>query len=151
MASIASGQTRFIWDNIYLSQCPCKIVLGLVSTEAQTGNYQKKPFNFQMFDTRQIGMFVNNVRVPGHPYKIDGDCYISAYSSLFDVVNKKILQCIHRKKRLSRRARVNIGWSRQSIRLYLIVLEEGRLYPPAMIRTFLKCNSIQCTYNSSQI
>lgn len=90
-----------------------------------------------MFDTRQIGMFVNNVRVPEQPYKIDGDCYISAYSSLFDVVNKKILQCIHRKKRLSRRARVNIGWSRQSIRLYLIVLEEGRLYPPAMIRTFL--------------
>lgn len=41
-----------------------------------------------MFDTRQIGMFVNNVRVPGQPYKIDGDCYISAYSSLFDVVNK---------------------------------------------------------------
>lgn len=59
---------------------------------------KKKPFNFQMFDTRQIGMFVNNVRVPGQPYKIDGDCYISAYSSLFDVVNKKILQCIHRKK-----------------------------------------------------
>lgn len=99
MASIASGQTRFIWDNIYLSQCPCEIILGLVSTEAQTGNYQKKPFNFQMFDTRQIGMFVNNVRVPGQPYKIDGDCYISAYSSLFDVVNKKILQCIHRKKK----------------------------------------------------
>lgn len=97
MASIASGQTRFTLDNIYLSQCPCKIVLGLVSTEAQTGNYQKKPFDFQMFDTRQIGMFVNNVRVPGQPYKIDGDCYISAYSSLFDVVNKKILQCIHRK------------------------------------------------------
>lgn len=42
-----------------------------------------------MFDTRQIGMFVNNVRVPGQPYKIDGDCYISAYSSLFDVVNKR--------------------------------------------------------------
>lgn len=106
-----------------------------------------------MFDTRQIGMFVNNVRVPGQPYKIDGDCYISAYSSLFDVVNKKILQCIHRKKknRLSRRARANIGWSRQRIRLYLIVLEEGRLYPPAMIRTFFKRNSIQCTYNSSQI
>lgn len=55
------------------------------------------------------------------------------------------------KKRLSRRARANIGWSRQSIRLYLIVLEEGILYPPAMIRTFFKRNSIQCTYNSSQI
>lgn len=99
MASIASGQNRFIWNNIYLSQCPCEIILGLVSTEAQTGNYQKKPFDFQMFDTRHIGMFVNNVRVPGQPYKIDGDCYISAYSSLFDVVNKKILQCIHRKKK----------------------------------------------------
>lgn len=152
MASIASGQNRFIWDNIYLSQCPCEIILGLVSTEAQTGNYQKKPFNFQMFDTRQIGMFVNNVRVPGQPYKIDGDCYISAYSSLFDVVNKKILQCIHREKKTAFSSSSGEHWlvpSKQC--LYLIVLEEGRLYPPAMIRTFFKRNSIQCTYNSSQI
>lgn len=41
VASIASGQTRFKWDNIYLSKCPCKIVLGLVSTGTQTGNYKK--------------------------------------------------------------------------------------------------------------
>lgn len=47
LTSIASGQTRFIWDNIYLTQCPSKIVVGLVSTEAQTGNYRKNPFIFQ--------------------------------------------------------------------------------------------------------
>lgn len=151
MASIASGQNCFIWDNIYLSQCPCEIILGLVSTEAQTGNYQKNLLIFKCLILDKSGCLSIMLRVPGQPYKIDGDCYISAYSSLIDVVNKKILQCIHRKKRLSRRARVNIGWSRQSIRLYLIVLEEGRLYPPAKIRTFFKRNSIQCTYNSSQI
>lgn len=33
----------------------------------------KKPFNFQTFDTRQIGMFVSNVSVPGQPHKIDDD------------------------------------------------------------------------------
>ena len=88
IASIASGQTRFKWDNIYLSQCPSKIVLGLVSTEAQTGNYLKNPFNFQTFGARQIGVYVNNVSVPGQPYKIDDDCFISAYKSLFDIVDK---------------------------------------------------------------
>lgn len=55
LASIASGQTRFIWDNIYLTQCPSKIVVGLVSTEAQTGNYRKNSFNFQTFGARQVG------------------------------------------------------------------------------------------------
>lgn len=88
MASIASGQTRFIWDNIYLSRCPSKIVVGLVSTEAQTGSYQKNPFNFQTFGARQVGVFVNNVSVPGQPYKVDSECYISAYRSLFDIVDK---------------------------------------------------------------
>ncbi|XP_078318974.1 uncharacterized protein LOC144620864 [Crassostrea virginica] len=88
LASIASGQTRFIWDNIYLSQCPSKIVVGLVSTEAQTGNYQKNPFNFQTFGATQVGVFVNNVSIPGQPYKIEKECYVSAYRSLFDIVDK---------------------------------------------------------------
>lgn len=65
LTSIASGQTRFIWDNIYLTQCPSKIMVGLVSTEAQTGNYRKNPFNFQTFKARQNGVFVNNVSIPG--------------------------------------------------------------------------------------
>lgn len=64
LTSIASGQTRFIWDNIYLTQCPSKIVVGLVSTEAQMGNYRKNPFNFQTFKARQDGVFVNNVSIP---------------------------------------------------------------------------------------
>ena len=89
LASIASGQTRFIWDNIYLNRCPSKIVVGLVSTEAQTGNYQKNPFNFQTFGARQVGVFLNNVSIPGQPYKIENkNCYISAYRSLFDIVDK---------------------------------------------------------------
>lgn len=45
-------------------------------------------FNFQTFDTRQIGLFVNNVSLPGQPYKIDDDYFISACRSLFDVFNK---------------------------------------------------------------
>ncbi|XP_061173663.1 uncharacterized protein F54H12.2-like [Saccostrea echinata] len=88
VASIATGQTRFIWDNIYLTRCPSKIVLGLVSTEAQTGSYLKNPFNFQTFGARHVGVFVNNVSVPGQPYKIEENCYISAYRSLFDIVDK---------------------------------------------------------------
>jgi hypothetical protein len=88
MASIASGQTRFIWDNIYFSQCPSKLVLGLVSTEAQTRNYSKNPFNFRTFGARQIGFFVNNVSFPGQPYKNNNDCYISVYKRLFHFVDK---------------------------------------------------------------
>lgn len=35
-----------------------------------------------------MGVFVNNVSVPGQPYKVDSDCYISACRSLFDIADK---------------------------------------------------------------
>lgn len=151
MASIASGQTRFIWDNIYLSQCPCKIVLGLVSTEAQTGNYQKNLLIFKCSILDKSGCLSIMLEYRGNPTKSTTIATFPPTVVYLTSSIKRYSSASIVKKRLSRRARVNIGWSRQSIRLYLIVLEEGRLYPPAMIRTFFKRNSIQCTYNSSQI
>lgn len=151
MASIASGQTRFIWDNIYLSQCPCKIVLGLVSTEAQTGNYQKNLLIFKCSILDKSGCLSIMLEYRGNPTKSTAIATFPPTVVYLTSSIKRYSSASIVKKRLSRRARVNIGWSRQSIRLYLIVLEEGRLYPPAMIRTFFKRNSIQCTYNSSQI
>jgi hypothetical protein len=36
-----------------------------------------------------VGVFVNNVSIPGQPYKIEDEyCYISAYRSLLDIVDK---------------------------------------------------------------
>lgn len=152
MASIASGQNCFIWDNIYLSQCPCEIILGLVSTEAQTGNYQKKLLIFKCLILDKSGCLSIMLEYRGNPTKSTAIAtFPPTVVYLTSSIKRYSSASIVKKKRLSRRARANIGWSRQRIRLYLIVLEEGRLYPPAMIRTFFKRNSIQCTYNSSQI
>lgn len=69
MASIASGQNCFIWDNIYLSQCPCEIILGLVSTEAQTGNYQKKLLIFKCLILDKSGCLSIMLEYRGNPTK----------------------------------------------------------------------------------
>lgn len=69
MASIASGQNCFIWDNIYLSQCPCEIILGLVSTEAQTGNYKKNLLIFKCLILDKSGCLSIMLEYRGNPTK----------------------------------------------------------------------------------
>ncbi|XP_069109462.1 uncharacterized protein F54H12.2-like [Argopecten irradians] len=91
-ASVPTGQTSFIWDNLYQSKLPTKIVVGLVSADALTGSYDKNPFNFQPFNASTIGVYVNNVSVPSRPHKLDltgsGQCYVTAYRSLYEIAGK---------------------------------------------------------------
>ncbi|XP_069104209.1 uncharacterized protein F54H12.2-like [Argopecten irradians] len=86
-ASIPVGQTSFIWDNIYQSKVPRKLVFGLVSTDAYTGAYDKNPFNFQPFDASSVAVYLDNVSVPARPHKLElsdttGECYVTAFRSL---------------------------------------------------------------------
>lgn len=36
-AIIPAGQTNFVWDNLFQTQCPTKLCVGFVSTESLTG------------------------------------------------------------------------------------------------------------------
>ncbi|XP_021363700.1 uncharacterized protein F54H12.2-like [Mizuhopecten yessoensis] len=46
------------------------------------------PFNFRSYDASSVGVFVNNVSVPYRPHKLDAQCYVTAFRSLFEVADK---------------------------------------------------------------
>ena len=80
-ASIAPGQYGFSADDIFQGLVPSKLVVGLVSSAAYTGDYAKSPFNFQPFDCSSVGLYVDGQSYPAQPlqpnYGVNQfvDCY----------------------------------------------------------------------------
>jgi hypothetical protein len=48
--AVPSGQYSFTVDDLFQSEVPHRLILGLVSSTAAHGEYTKNPFNFQHFD-----------------------------------------------------------------------------------------------------
>ncbi|XP_033746865.1 uncharacterized protein F54H12.2-like [Pecten maximus] len=93
VATVPSGQSNFIWDNLHQSKLPSKIIVGLVSGDAYSGRFDKNPFNFQHFNAVSVGLYINNASVPYRPHKMDfntntGQCFITAFRSLYEVADK---------------------------------------------------------------
>ena len=55
--TIASGQSTLRKDGLYMSQCPKKLVIGLLDHEAHTGKVGLNPFNFQHFNLSRIAIY----------------------------------------------------------------------------------------------
>lgn len=68
------------------SVLPTRVVVGFVETTAQTGQFEKNPFNFQNFGIKSAELKVNLANIP-YNHKIDIDFknqhYFQAYTSLF--------------------------------------------------------------------
>ncbi|XP_033729190.1 uncharacterized protein F54H12.2-like [Pecten maximus] len=93
VSSIPSGQTSFIWDNLYQSKLPSKLIIGLLSGDAYSGQYNKNPFNFKHYNAVSVGLYINNVSVPYRPHKLDFNgntrqCFVTAFRSLYEVADK---------------------------------------------------------------
>ena len=91
--SISAGQYYFNWDNIFQGEIPTRLVIGLVSAEAMSGNYKKNPYSFQHYNLDSISITVDNENIPGRPLKPKfseegGQNYISAYNALFSGTKK---------------------------------------------------------------
>ena len=67
--SIPSGQYEHSIDNIFQGDIPSDLVVGLVSSKAYQGSYDKNPFNFHNFDCSYCGFFINGVSTPTQPYQ----------------------------------------------------------------------------------
>ena len=59
--SIPNGQYEHSIDNIFQGDIPSDLVIGLVSSKAYQGAYDKNPFNFHNFDCSYCGFFINGV------------------------------------------------------------------------------------------
>ena len=83
--TIASGSRTFMTDNIYHGNVPSKIIVGMVSNDAYSGNYNLNPFNFVHKNVNYLEVSVDGTPVPHRPFKpnfAEND-YIPSYLSMF--------------------------------------------------------------------
>lgn len=86
--AVSSGQYYFNKDNIFQGEVPTKMIMGLVSSKAMSGDYKKNPFNFQHYNVDNIAITVDGENIPGKPLtpkfsKDKGQNFITAYNTLF--------------------------------------------------------------------
>lgn len=88
--SIPQGDMQCYVSDLWQGDVPSKIIVGMVSAAAFSGNYQKNPFYFQGFDTRSITFKVGNQTLPTDTMQmdLDGANYLIGLSSMYKVANK---------------------------------------------------------------
>ena len=84
--TVATGSQTFMIDNIYHGNVPSKIIIGMVSNAAYSGNITLNPFNFLHKNVNYIEVSVDGNPVPHRPLKPNfiGEDYLSSYLSLMD-------------------------------------------------------------------
>ena len=84
--SVAGGSHTFMTDNIFHGQVPSKIIIGMVSNSAYSGDYEKNPFNFMNMGVNYLEINVDGQPVPSRPFRpnFDEKDYVSSYLSLLD-------------------------------------------------------------------
>ncbi|XP_071950809.1 uncharacterized protein F54H12.2-like [Antedon mediterranea] len=88
--TIPRGNLSFTRESLYNGNLPKRLVVGLVTTEAFNGSYEKNPYNFQHFNTNFLALYIDGEQVPWKPLKPtfeDGGNYMLAYQSLFSGSN----------------------------------------------------------------
>ena len=84
--SVASGCHTFMTDNIFHGKVPSKIIIGMVSNAAYSGDYTKNPFNLKNMGLNYMEITVDGQPVPNRPFRpsYSENDYVSSYLSLLD-------------------------------------------------------------------
>ena len=69
--TIARGMVSHIQDNLFLSQTPTRVVLGMVESEAFNGAYNKNPYKFFHFNISHLGLSLDGRSVTGKPLDLN--------------------------------------------------------------------------------
>ena len=82
--AIPTGNLGTIQDNLFLTQTPTKLVIGLVSSDAFNGRYNRNPFNFQTFHLSYLSLYLDGKQIPAKALTPDFDrhLYVRSYHSL---------------------------------------------------------------------
>ena len=65
--SIPRGNVSVVQDNLFLSQTPNRLVIGLVDSAAFNGESTSNPFNFQMLGLSFLSLYLDGKQVPSKP------------------------------------------------------------------------------------
>ena len=89
--SVAKGQYDFTVEDLYQSNTPNKITVGLIASEAYSGSYTRNPFNFQHYNVNYVAFNIDGMSAPGRALQPNykNNCYVSAYLTLFKGMEKE--------------------------------------------------------------
>ena len=81
--SIPLNNLSAVQDNLFLSQLPTRIVIGLVDSAAFNGHYAKNPFNFRPHGLSFLSLFLEGKQIPAKPLTPDFDkLYVRSFLNL---------------------------------------------------------------------
>jgi hypothetical protein len=92
--TVNKGESRASLNDIFQGRIPNRVTIGLVSTEAFMGNFQKNPFNFQTYKLKALEISVNGKHIPseqGLQMDFTNDQMVEAYDSLFTGMGKHLI------------------------------------------------------------
>ena len=81
--SVAAGQQSQVIDNIYQTQLPTQLVIGIVKSSAFLGNKNENPFYFEHHGLNFLSVTVDGKQTPSKPYTPDYESgeYVRSYWS----------------------------------------------------------------------
>ena len=83
--AVGKGQYNVNLDDIYQGKIPNRLILGMVSAEAYSGDLTKNPFNFKHYNFDLMCLYANGQSVPSKALqpKFSSNNYVEAFQSLF--------------------------------------------------------------------
>jgi hypothetical protein len=80
--NVPIGQYNFRLDDLFQGDVPSHLFIGMVKSQAFSGDYTLNPFNMQHFNLNSLGVYVNDESLPGKPLQISFEkkSYMDAYS-----------------------------------------------------------------------
>lgn len=89
---IPKDSFQMVKTDLWQGEVPSRVVVGLVSSEAFEGHYQKNPFFFNHYNIASISFKLGNEDVPGEPMtlNIQESDYLLGLVSLYQVASKHV-------------------------------------------------------------
>ena len=78
------GQFGHSVDDLFQGLVPNKLIVGLVSSAAYTGDYGKNPFYFQPYNCSSLGLYIDGQSYPSQPLQpnYEADQFMDCYRTL---------------------------------------------------------------------
>ena len=83
--AVSKGQYNVNLDDIYQGKIPNRLILGMVSADAYSGDLTKNPFNFKHYKFDFMCLYANGQSVPSKALqpKFSSNNYVEAFQTLF--------------------------------------------------------------------
>ena len=87
--SVPKGNMNVVEENIFLSQRPNKLIIGLTSSVGFNGSLQKSCFEFSHFDINSLALYLSGYQIPTKAFRPDFEngTWARSYFSLFQGTN----------------------------------------------------------------